>query len=635
MPQYRSRTTTHGRNMAGARALWRATGMKDGDFDKPIIAIANSFTQFVPGHVHLKDLGQMVAREIEKAGGVAKEFNTIAVDDGIAMGHGGMLYSLPSREIIADAVEYMVNAHCADALVCISNCDKITPGMLNAALRLNIPVVFVSGGPMESGKAIIGGKEVHLDLVDAMVSAANPKESDADVMEMERSACPTCGSCSGMFTANSMNCLTEALGLSLPGNGSTLATHADRRELFLRAGRLVVELAKRYYEQDDASVLPRSIASFEAFENAMCLDIAMGGSTNTVLHLLAAAQEAGVDFTMADIDRLSRKVPNICKVAPATQKYHMEDVHRAGGVMGILGELDRGGLLHRDVPTVHSRTLGEALETYDVMRTGDEAVKTFFRAGPGNVRTTEAFSQDKRWPSLDLDRENGCIRDIEHAYSRDGGLAVLYGNIAPEGCVVKTAGVDMSMFEAHELRYTTSVPTSTLRGFVGPARIFESQDAAVEAILGDRIKSGDVVIIRYEGPRGGPGMQEMLYPTSYLKSKGLGKECALITDGRFSGGTSGLSIGHVSPEAAEGGPIGLVEEGDLIEIDIPGRNINVAVSDEVLAERRRAMEAKGGDAWKPIGRERVVSNALKAYAAMTTSASRGAVRDVSQLERKR
>jgi len=634
MPQYRSRTTTHGRNMAGARALWRATGMKDGDFDKPIIAIANSFTQFVPGHVHLKDLGQMVAREIEAHGGVAKEFNTIAVDDGIAMGHSGMLYSLPSREVISDAVEYMVNAHCADALVCISNCDKITPGMLNAALRLNIPTVFVSGGPMESGKAIIGGKEVHLDLVDAMVSAANPNESDEDVMEMERSACPTCGSCSGMFTANSMNCLTEALGLSLPGNGSTLATHADRRELFLKAGRLAVDIAKRYYEQDDASVLPRSVATFEAFENAMSLDIAMGGSTNTVLHLLAAAQEAGVDFTMADIDRLSRKVPNICKVAPATQKYHMEDVHRAGGVIGILGELDRGGLLHRDVPTVHSKTLGEALEQYDVMRTRDEGVKTFFRAGPGNVRTTEAFSQDKRWPELDLDRENGCIRDIEHAYSKDGGLAVLYGNIAPEGCVVKTAGVEQSMIEAHELRYTTSVPTSTLRGFAGPARIFESQEAAVEAILGDKIKAGDVVIIRYEGPRGGPGMQEMLYPTSYLKSKGLGKECALITDGRFSGGTSGLSIGHVSPEAAEGGPIGLVEEGDLIEIDIPNRGINVVLSDEELAARREAMQAKGADAWKPVGRERVISNALKAYAAMTTSASRGAVRDVSQLERK-
>jgi dihydroxy-acid dehydratase len=616
MPAYRSRTTTHGRNMAGARALWRATGMKDDDFEKPIIAIANSFTQFVPGHVHLKDLGQLVAREIEQAGGVAKEFNTIAVDDGIAMGHGGMLYSLPSREIISDAVEYMVNAHCADALVCISNCDKITPGMLNAALRLNIPTVFVSGGPMESGKAIIDGHEVHLDLVDAMVSAANPNESDDDVMTMERSACPTCGSCSGMFTANSMNCLTEALGLSLPGNGSTLATHADRKELFLKAGRLAVDIAKRYYEQDDASVLPRSIATFEAFENAMSLDIAMGGSTNTILHLLAAAQEAGVDFTMADIDRLSRKVPNICKVAPATQQYHMEDVHRAGGVIGILGELDRGGLLHRDQPVVHSRSMCEALDNYDVIRTSSDEVKTFFRAGPGNVRTTEAFSQDKRWPELDLDRENGCIRNVEHAYSKDGGLAVLSGNIAPEGCVVKTAGVDESILK-----------------FSGPARIFESQDDAVDAILGDQIKSGDVVIIRYEGPRGGPGMQEMLYPTSYLKSKGLGKECALITDGRFSGGTSGLSIGHVSPEAAEGGPIGLVEEGDMIEIDIPGRGINVSLTDEELASRRAAMEGKGNDAWKPVGRERVVSSALKAYAAMTTSASRGAVRDVSQIEK--
>ena len=632
MPQYRSRTTTHGRNMAGARALWRATGMKDGDFEKPIIAIANSFTQFVPGHVHLKDLGQMVAREIEKAGGVAKEFNTIAVDDGIAMGHDGMLYSLPSREVISDAVEYMVNAHCADALVCISNCDKITPGMLNAALRLNIPTVFVSGGPMESGKAIIGGQEVHLDLVDAMVSAADSNKSEEDVMTMERSACPTCGSCSGMFTANSMNCLTEALGLSLPGNGSLLATHADRKELFLEAGRQVVNIARRYYEQDDASVLPRSIATFEAFENAMCLDIAMGGSTNTILHLLAAAEEAGVDFTMADIDRLSRKVPHLCKVAPSTQQYHMEDVHRAGGVLGILGELDRGGLLNRDVSMVHSKSLSEALANWDIQQTSSGDVKTMYQAGPGNVRTTEAFSQDKRWPSLDDDRANGCIRDMEHAYSKEGGLAVLYGNIAPEGCVVKTAGVDMSMFEAHELRYTTSVPTSTLRGFAGPARIFESQDAAVDAILGDEIKPGDVVIIRYEGPRGGPGMQEMLYPTSYLKSKGLGKECALITDGRFSGGTSGLSIGHASPEAAEGGAIGLVEEGDTIEIDIPNRSINVVISDDELNQRREAMEARGDQAWKPVNRQREVSAALKAYAAMTTSASRGAVRDVSQLK---
>ena len=616
MPVYRSRTSTGGRNMAGARALWRATGMTDADFQKPIIAIANSFTQFVPGHVHLKDMGQLVAREIEAAGGVAKEFNTIAVDDGIAMGHGGMLYSLPSRELIADAVEYMVNAHCADALVCISNCDKITPGMLNAALRLNIPVVFVSGGPMESGKAVIQGKVVKLDLVDAMVSAANPHESDADVNQMERSACPTCGSCSGMFTANSMNCLTEALGLSLPGNGSTLATHADREQLFLRAGRLAVELAKRYYEQDDESVLPRSIASFAAFENAMCLDIAMGGSTNTILHLLAAAQEAGVPFTMNDIDRLSRKVPQLCKVAPSTQLYHMEDVHRAGGVMGILGELDRAGLLNRDVGMVHSATLAAALEQWDIKRTADEAVHTFFRAAPGNVPTQVAFSQSKRWDALDDNRASGCIRDLEHAYSTEGGLAVLFGNIALDGCVVKTAGVDESILK-----------------FSGPARIFESQDAAVEGILGDKIVAGDIVLIRYEGPRGGPGMQEMLYPTSYIKSKGLGKACALITDGRFSGGTSGLSIGHVSPEAAEGGAIGLVEEGDIIDIDIPNRTINVRISDAELAARRAAMDAKGKAGWKPVNRERVVSAALKAYAAMTTSASRGAVRDVTQLEK--
>jgi dihydroxy-acid dehydratase len=617
MPQYRSRTTTHGRNMAGARALWRATGMKDGDFDKPIIAIANSFTQFVPGHVHLKDLGQLVAREIESAGGVAKEFNTIAVDDGIAMGHSGMLYSLPSREVISDAVEYMVNAHCADALVCISNCDKITPGMLNAALRLNIPTVFVSGGPMESGKSVIHGQEVHLDLIDAMVSAANPSVPDDDVMTMERSACPTCGSCSGMFTANSMNCLTEALGLALPGNGSMLATHADRKQLFLQAGRQIVALAKRYYEQDDASVLPRGIATFEAFENAMALDIAMGGSTNTILHLLAAAQEGGVNFTMADIDRLSRKVPHLCKVAPSTNQFHMEDVHRAGGVMALLGELDRGGLLHRDVSTVHSNTMADALQTWDVRRTQDESVKRFYQAGPGNVPTQVAFSQDKRWPELDLNREQGCIHDIEHAYSKDGGLAVLYGNIAKDGCVVKTAGVDESNLV-----------------FSGPARIFESQEAAVAGILGDTVKSGDVVIIRYEGPRGGPGMQEMLYPTSYLKSKGLGKACALITDGRFSGGTSGLSIGHVSPEAAEGGAIGLIEEGDQIEIDIPQRKINVALSDDLLSQRRQSMAARGEQAWQPVDRQRQVSAALQAYAAMTTSASRGAVRDVSQLQRK-
>ena len=616
MPAYRSKTSTSGRNMAGARALWRATGMKDEDFSKPIIAIANSFTQFVPGHVHLKDMGQLVAREIEAAGGVAKEFNTIAVDDGIAMGHGGMLYSLPSRELIADSVEYMVNAHCADALVCISNCDKITPGMLNAALRLNIPVVFVSGGPMESGKAVLNGKIIKLDLVDAMVSAADSKESDADVAQIERSACPTCGSCSGMFTANSMNCLTEALGLSLPGNGSLLATHADRKELFLKAGRLAVELAKRYYEQDDESALPRSIATKAAFENAMCLDIAMGGSTNTVLHLLAAAQEAGVDFTVADIDRLSRKVPNLSKVAPATQKYHMEDVHRAGGVMGILGELDRAGLIQRDCKTVHSANIAAALNAWDIMRTSDEAVHTFFKAAPANVPSQTAFSQDKRWETLDTDRAEGCIRNLEHAYSKDGGLAVLFGNIALDGCVVKTAGVDESILK-----------------FSGPARIFESQDAAVAGILGDQIAAGDVVIIRYEGPRGGPGMQEMLYPTSYIKSKGLGKACALITDGRFSGGTSGLSIGHVSPEAAEGGAIGLIEEGDMIDIDIPNRTINVRVSDDELAKRRDAMNATGKDAWKPLKRERVVSAALKAYAAMATSASRGAVRDVTLLDR--
>jgi dihydroxy-acid dehydratase len=616
MPEYRSRTTTHGRNMAGARALWRATGMKDGDFDKPIIAIANSFTQFVPGHVHLKDMGQLVAREVEKAGGVAKEFNTIAVDDGIAMGHGGMLYSLPSREIIADAVEYMVNAHCADALVCISNCDKITPGMLNAAMRLNIPTVFVSGGPMESGKSVIKGQEVHLDLVDAMVTAADPTADDDTVNQMERSACPTCGSCSGMFTANSMNCLTEALGLSLPGNGSMLATHADRQRLFVEAGHLIVAMARAWYERDDASVLPRTIASRPAFENAMCLDIAMGGSTNTILHLLAAAQEGEVDFDMNDIDRLSRKVPHLCKVAPSTQQYHMEDVHRAGGVMAILGELDRAGLLNRDLPMIHADSVAKALQQWDVMQTQEEKVQTFFRAGPGNVPTQVAFSQDKRWPDLDLDRVNGCIRSSDHAFSQEGGLAVLYGNIAEDGCVVKTAGVDESILK-----------------FSGPARIFESQDAAVAGILGDQIKAGDVVIIRYEGPRGGPGMQEMLYPTSYIKSKGLGKACALLTDGRFSGGTSGLSIGHASPEAAEGGAIGLVEEGDLIEIDIPQRTIRVALTDEQLAERRRDMEARGAQAWKPVNRQRPVSAALRAYAALTTSASRGAVRDVSQLEK--
>jgi dihydroxy-acid dehydratase len=615
MPSYRSRTTTHGRNMAGARALWRATGMQDADFDKPIIAIANSFTQFVPGHVHLKDMGQLVAREIERSGAVAKEFNTIAVDDGIAMGHGGMLYSLPSRELIADAVEYMVNAHCADALVCISNCDKITPGMLMAAMRLDLPTVFVSGGPMEAGKVRWDDQEVALDLVDAMVAAADPSVTDEQALAYERSACPTCGSCSGMFTAKSMNCLTEALGLSLPGNGSLLATHTDRKGLFLEAARVIVELTRRYYERDDASALPRSIAAFDAFENAMSLDIAMGGSTNTVLHLLAAAQEAGVNFTMADIDRLSRAVPNLCKVAPATPVYHMEDVHRAGGVMGILGELDHAGLLHRHVPTVHSASLGDALQRWDVRRTQDASVMHFYRAAPGGVPTTVAFSQERRYPTLDMDRVNGCLRDRDHAYSRDGGLAVLYGNLASDGCIVKTAGVDSSLLR-----------------FSGPARVFESQEAAVDAILNDRVRSGDVVVIRYEGPRGGPGMQEMLYPTSYLKSKGLGKACALITDGRFSGGTSGLSIGHISPEAAEGGVIGLVEEGDLIVIDIPDRSINLNVDDEVLERRRAAMTALGVHAWKPKGRDREVSAALRAYAALTTSASRGAVRDVTQVE---
>lgn len=616
MPVYRSHTTTHGRNMAGARALWRATGMKDGDFNKPIIAVANSFTQFVPGHVHLKDMGQLVAREIEKAGGVAKEFNTIAVDDGIAMGHGGMLYSLPSRDLIADSVEYMVNAHCADALVCISNCDKITPGMLMAALRLNIPVVFVSGGPMEAGKVNWGGNTHKLDLVDAMVAAADSNVSDAEAEAIERSACPTCGSCSGMFTANSMNCLTEALGLSLPGNGSTLATHAARKELFLKAGRLIVDLAKRHYEQDDYTVLPRSIANMQAFENAMALDVSMGGSTNTVLHLLAAAHEAGLDFTMSDIDRISRKVPCLSKVAPATAKYHMEDVHRAGGVVGILGELNRAGVIHTDALTVHSGTMGEALAKWDIKVTQDEDVLKFFRAAPGGIATTIAFSQSMLWPTLDDDRAEGCIRDKAHAYSQDGGLAVLYGNIALDGCIVKTAGVDDSILK-----------------FTGRARIFESQDSAVEAILADKIVAGDVVVIRYEGPRGGPGMQEMLYPTSYLKSKGLGKACALLTDGRFSGGTSGLSIGHASPEAAEGGAIGLVQENDTIEIDIPNRTIHLAISDEEMAHRRAKMEDKGKDAWKPVNRERAVSPALRAYAAMSTSAARGAVRDVSQIEK--
>ena len=601
--------------MAGARALWRATGMKDDDFDKPIIAISNSFTQFVPGHVHLKDLGQLVAREIEEAGGVAKEFNTIAVDDGIAMGHDGMLYSLPSRDLIADSIEYMVNAHCADALVCISNCDKITPGMLIASMRLNIPTVFVSGGPMEAGKTKLGGVSVKLDLIDPMIKAGDPSVSDEDLLEMERSACPTCGSCSGMFTANSMNCLTEALGLALPGNGTVLATHADRKELFLEAGRRIVDIAKRRYDKDDESVLPRSICSKTAFENAMILDIAMGGSTNTVLHILAAAQEGGVDFTMADIDRLSRQAPNICKVAPSTDKYHVEDVHRAGGIMGILGELDRGGLIDTSLPTIHSETLGTALNQWDVMRNPSAEVLEFFRAGPAGIPTQTAFSQAERWPTLDLDRQDGCIRTVAEPYSHEGGLAVLFGNIAERGCIVKTAGVDESIFK-----------------FSGPAVVFESQDSACAGILDESVvKAGDVVIVRYEGPKGGPGMQEMLYPTSYIKSRGLGKECALVTDGRFSGGTSGLSIGHASPEGAEGGAIALIETGDMIDIDIPNRTVNLRISDSELAARRRAMEAKGADAWRPLGRQRTVSAALKAYAAMTTSADRGAVRDVSQI----
>ncbi|MCY4756520.1 dihydroxy-acid dehydratase [Pelomonas aquatica] len=618
MPTYRSKTSTAGRNMAGARSLWRATGMKDDDFSKPIIAIANSFTQFVPGHVHLKDLGQLVAREIEAVGGVAKEFNTIAVDDGIAMGHDGMLYSLPSRDIIADSVEYMVNAHCADALVCISNCDKITPGMLMAAMRLNVPVVFVSGGPMEAGKvrlAVPGTGKIEikkLDLIDAMVMAADSKVSDADLAEVERSACPTCGSCSGMFTANSMNCLTEALGLSLPGNGTVVATHADREALFKQAGRTAVELCRRYYEQDDAGVLPRAIGK-KAFENAMTLDIAMGGSTNTILHILAAAQEAGIEFDMTDIDRLSRDVPQLCKVAPNTNKYHIEDVHRAGGIMAILGELDRAGKLHVDVPTVHAKTMKDALDQWDIARNPSDAVKTFYRAGPAGIPTQVAFSQNTRWPSLDTDRAEGCIRSFDHAFSKEGGLAVLRGNIALDGCVVKTAGVDDSLMV-----------------FEGPAHVVESQDEAVANILDDKVKAGDVVVVRYEGPKGGPGMQEMLYPTSYIKSKGLGKACALLTDGRFSGGTSGLSIGHCSPEAAAGGAIGLVRNGDRIRIDIPNRTIDVLVSDEELAKRRAEQDAKG---WKPIeARPRKVSAALKAYALLATSADKGAVRDLGQLE---
>ncbi|WP_424947793.1 dihydroxy-acid dehydratase [Candidatus Spongiihabitans sp.] len=614
MPDYRSWTTTRGRTMAGARALWRATGMTDDDFNKPIIAVSNSFTQFVPGHVHLKDMGQLVAREIEAAGGVAKEFNTIAVDDGIAMGHGGMLYSLPSREIIADSVEYMVNAHCADALVCISNCDKITPGMLMAAMRLNIPAIFVSGGPMEAGKVTWRDHEKSVDLIDAMMVAGDDTVTDRESENMERSACPTCGSCSGMFTANSMNCLAEALGLALPGNGTLVATHSEREQLFLEAGRTIVATTKRHYEQDDYDVLPRAIANFAAFENAMSLDIAMGGSTNTVLHLLAAAHEGEIEFTMQDIDRLSRKVPNLCRVAPATPDYHVEDVHRAGGVMAILGELDRAGLINRDAKTVHAATIAEAIALWDIRLADDQKRKDFFRAAPGGVPTQVAFSQSKHYKSLDLDRETGCIRDLDHAYSTDGGLAVLFGNLAEHGCIVKTAGVDESILK-----------------FTGKARIFESQEAAVDGILGNQIKPGDVVVIRYEGPRGGPGMQEMLYPTTYLKSKGLGKVCALVTDGRFSGGTSGLSVGHVSPEAAEGGLIGLVEEYDVIEIDIPNRAIHLAVAQADLEQRRMNMDAKGQAAWKPK-RERVVSTALKAYAMLSTSAAKGAVRDVSQLD---
>ncbi len=612
MPKYRSATTTHGRNMAGARALWRATGVKEGDFGKPIIAVVNSFTQFVPGHVHLKDMGQLVAREIEAAGGIAKEFNTIAVDDGIAMGHGGMLYSLPSRELIADSVEYMVNAHCADAMVCISNCDKITPGMMMASLRLNIPVIFVSGGPMEAGKTKLSDQIIKLDLVDAMIQGADPKVSAEQSEQIERSACPTCGSCSGMFTANSMNCLTEALGLSQPGNGSLVATHADRRELFVNAGKRIVELTKRYYEQNDESALPRSIATKAAFENAMALDIAMGGSTNTVLHLLASAQEGEVDFTMDDIDAMSRRVPHLCKVAPSTQKYHMEDVHRAGGVMGILGELNRAGLINSDTRTVLGMSMAEQLSQYDIMVTESAEVKAFYRAGPAGVRSIEAFSQDCRWESLDIDREGGCIRDKAHAYSQDGGLAVMKGNIALDGCIVKTAGVDESILKFH-----------------GPAVVFESQEDAVDGILGGKVKAGDVVVIRYEGPKGGPGMQEMLYPTTYLKSMGLGKECALLTDGRFSGGTSGLSIGHASPEAANGGAIGLVKDGDTITIDIPGRSISLDITEDEMAARRAEQDKLG---WKPVSRNRQVSFALKAYASMATSADKGAVRDKSKLE---
>lgn len=616
MSTYRSHESTSGRNMAGARALWRATGMTDDDFDKPIVAVANSFTQFVPGHVHLKDMGQLVAREIEAAGGVAKEFNTIAVDDGIAMGHSGMLYSLPSRDLIADSVEYMVNGHKADALVCISNCDKITPGMLMAAMRLNIPTVFVSGGPMEAGKTKLAGEEVKVDLIDAMMKAGDSNVTDEVVEQVERSACPTCGSCSGMFTANSMNCLTEALGLSLPGNGTTLATHADREQLFLEAGRLIVDIANRYYVKGDDSVVPRNVATKTAFNNAMCLDIAMGGSTNTVLHLLAAAEEGGVDFKMADIDALSRRVPNLCKVAPSVQEYHVEDVHRAGGIPAIMGELSRGGIIDSSVHTVHSKTWDDAIKQWDIAVDPSEEVQTFFRAGPAGIPTQTAFSQATRWDTLDLDRQNGCIRSVEHAYSSEGGLAVLFGNLAKDGCIVKTAGVDESIWK-----------------FSGPARVYESQEDAMEGVL-EEVQSGEVVVVRYEGPKGGPGMQEMLYPTTYIKSRGLGKECALLTDGRFSGGTSGLSVGHCSPEAADGGLIALVEDGDMITFDIPNRSVTLDVDEDVLEARRQAQLDRGEDAFTPVDRDRVVSQALQAFAAMTTSADRGAVRDVSQLKRR-
>lgn len=616
MPTYRSHTTTKGRNMAGARALWRATGLSNQDLDRPIIAVANSFTQFVPGHVHLKDMGQLVCSAIYEAGGVGREFNTIAVDDGIAMGHGGMLYSLPSRDLIADSVEYMCNAHCADALVCISNCDKITPGMLMASLRLNIPTIFITGGPMESGKASINGKTLRLDLIDSMVAAADDAVSDEDLNRIENEACPTCGSCSGMFTANSMNCLLEAIGMALPGNGSIVATHEVRKDLFMEAGKQIVAMARRYYEKDDASTLPRSICTFKAFENAMSLDIAMGGSTNTVLHLLAAAHAAGVDFTMDNIDKLSRKVPNLCKVAPSTNKYHMEDVNRAGGIMGILAELDRAGLIHRDNPTVHSASMGEAIQRWDIMVSDDPEALKRYGAAPGRIKTQHAFSQRNQWESLDKDRSEGCIRTKASAYSQDGGLAVLKGNLALDGCIVKTAGVDASILT-----------------FKGTAIVFESQEDAVEGIIHGKVQPGHVVVIRYEGPRGGPGMQEMLYPTSYLKSRKLDKLCALVTDGRFSGGTSGLSIGHASPEAASGGNIGLVEDGDPIEIDIPARSIRIAVPDDVLAARRKAMVAKGDLAWKPVARNRPVSEALRAYALMALSADKGAVRDLTGLVR--